>query len=519
MTTIRYGKRDATYGMDGLVYGGASAAHGIINGLTWVLEVDWDNDGIFDGTNEAGNIFDMTIQAGRQNFMKSSGGFQEVDIGEFTASLRNNDGRYDPYNTEGPLYGDILPGRRFRLSVYDEFNLALRPMMKGRLDDIRPTYTATDDVKISGSSGIKQMKAKEVRTEVFTAIRYDDAILELVSDWEDGYDIDTTVSEAMPYWWASGRSLFDEVNDVTNAALGMFCIAEDGKATYKSRVSADAPLFTITGGEIDLNYGIRLPMLWEVVKNRIRVYVRNRTQQSNVELWRLAETVFIPAGGSKTIWAQFSFTGEQGVALSVTAPSVTTDYTANSLANGTGTNLSSDMSIVMTPFSTAAKLIVTNVGLTGFYITLFKLRGVALVADKYTYAEDTDEESIAEFGDFLLEIKTDWLQDINAATNEVSILLARLSNVRKFPRLKLKPLEVNHEKYGIQFTTRLFGLVQLSLPSHNIFDEFRIGYYKHTWRDELGQLVDTEIYLEPNLLENVAGSWVFPATFGTTTVF
>lgn len=519
MFTTRYGKRDVTYGMDGLVYGAAPAVHGIVNGLTWVLQIDWNNDGVFDGSNESGRIFELTVQAGRQNFMKSSGGFQEVDIGEFTASLRNTDGRYDPYNTESPLYGDILPGRRFQLSVYDEFNMVLHPIMKGRLDDIRPIYSSTDDVKISGSNGIKQMKAQQVRTQVFSSIRYDDAILELVANWEDGYDIDTTVSEAMPYWWASGRSLFDEINDVTNAALGMFCIAEDGKATYKSRVSGDAPLFTITGGEIELDYGIRLPMLWEVVKNRIRVYVRNRTQQSNVELWRLAETVFVPAGGSKTIWAQFSFTGEAGVALSVTAPVITTDYLANSLANGSGTNLSSNMSIAMTEFSTTAKFVVSNTGVTGFYITLFKLRGVALVADKYTFAEDTDDESIAEFGDFLLEIKSDWLQDINTAEDEVDILLSRLSNVRKFPRLKLKPLDTNHEKYGMQFSTRLFGLVQLSLPSHNIFDEFRIGYYKHTWRDELGQLVDTEIYLEPNLLENVAGAWVFPAIFGTTTVF
>lgn len=512
MTTTRYGYRGITYGADGLTYG-ASAPAGDNYLLTWVLMVDWNNDGVLDGTNEAGNIFHLEVFTGRQNFLKSSGGFQEVDVGEFSATLRNTDGRYDPYNTSSPLFGDVLPGRRFQLMVYDEINMILQPIMKGRLDDIRPIYSMTDDVKISGSNGIKQMSAKQIKTNVYTSIRYDDAIELLLSDWEDGYEIDTTVSEAMTYWWASNRSLFYEVNDIAHAALGMFCIAEDGKAVYRSKVNPDGALVSISGQDIDADYGVRLPIFWDVIKNKVRVYARSRLQQSNVELWRQSEVMFIPAGQTRTIWAQFSFNGEDGVALSVTTPVATTDYTAFAAADGSGTNYTGNMSIVMTAFSTTAKLDITNTGGTGFYVTLNKLRGVALVADKYTYSEETDDASIEEFGEFTLEVKTDWLQDFNTANDHVATLLNRLSGVNRFPRVKLRP------NPAIQFAIRLFGLASINIPAKSVLGEFRIGYYKHTWRDELGQVVDTEIYFEPNFLENVAGAWIFPATFGTTTIF
>lgn len=511
MTTARYGTR-TIYGTDWLTYGPALPS-GPDHLLTWVLLVDWDNDGIFDGLNEAGRIFHLEVFTGRQNFLKSSGGFQEVDVGEFSATLRNQDGRLDPYNTSSPLYGDVMPGRRFQLMVYDEVNAILQPIMKGRLDDIRPLYGLTDDVKITGSNGIKEMSAKQIRTEVYTAIRYDDALEILLADWEDGTDIDTTVSEAMPYWWASNRSQFYEANDIANAALGLFFIAEDGKATYKSKVSPDTALTSISGTDIDLDYGIRLPILWEVIKNKIRVYARSRIQQSNTELWRMSEVMFIPAGQSRTIWAQFSFNGEDGVAYSVTSPVATTDYTAFANADGTGTNYTGNMSITMTPFSTSAKLVVRNTGGTGFYVNLFKLRGVALVADKYTYSEEQDDASIAEFGEFPLEVKTDWLQDFNTANDHVAILLSRLASINRFPRVKLRA------KPEIQFALRLFGLVSVNLPAKNVLGEFRIGYYKHSWTDELGQIVETEIYFEPNFLEDIAGAWVFPAEFGSTTIF
>lgn len=509
MTTTRYGLGE-TYGTIGLTYGISTFYH---PRLTWSFEVDWDNDGFFDGQNEASMIYSIETYNGRQNFLRGTGdGFEPVEAGGVVIHLRNNDGRYDPYNVSSPLYGNILPGRRYRLNVYDEVNQVLQPVMVGRLDDIRPIYGETDNVRIIASNGVKQMEGK-IRTIVYEAIRYDDALEVLLADWENGTDIDTTVSEAMTYWWASNNSLFDEINDVVNAALGMFCIAEDGKATYKSRVGSDVPIVSIDGSNINLEYGVQSPLLWEVVKNKIRVYARTRLTQTDVELWRMSDVLQIAAGATKTIWADFSLNEEQGVALVVTTPVATTDYTAFQNANGTGTNFTSNVSIIITKFSTSAKMEITNIGASAFYLTLLKIRGNALVADKYTFVEELDQPSIDEFGEFEFIVKTNWLQDLNTAQDEADILISRLSSARQFPRVKLNP---NPE---IQFALRVFGLTSFNVTSKNISGEFRIGYYRHRSMDETLQTFETELYLEPNLLGNVSGTWVFPAVFGTTTVF
>jgi hypothetical protein len=95
----------------------------------------------------------------------------------------------------------------------------------------------------------------------------------------------------------------------------------------------------------------------------------------------------------------------------------------NSAPDGTGTDLTSYISIVMSAFATTAKLTITNNSATTAYRKLLKLRGNAITPDKYTYVERTDQASIDGYGDLLYEIKNDWLQDVNTAIDEANIFL------------------------------------------------------------------------------------------------
>lgn len=510
MTTCRYG--DGTlYGADGLTYGAAT----VDRPVTWIFLVDWDNDGAFSGENEGGRIYSIEVEAGRQFFVKSDGqGFQPVSASKGTLYLRNMDGRYDPYNLSSPLAGNILPGRKFLLKVQNEADDSREDVMTGKIADIRPIYGELDAVKIELVNGIEDLK-KPIRTTVQATIRYDAAISACLTalGWTGGTDIDTTVSETMPYWWARGNSAFAEILSITEAALGMFCVGEDGSAVYKSRVSAETPLMTITEDHTWDKYPIRSPMPWESIFNSIRVYARKRSQVNDVTLWQSVDKPLIPANDSREIWAEFSYNNEDAVATSVTTPVENTDYDANSQDDGGGTDLSGNIGITLTDFATSAKQAVNNTGGTDAYMTLMKLRGNAIVADKYTYVERKDDESIAKFGERELVIKSDWLQDINTARDEADILKSRLAYQRQFPRFKIR------DQFAKQFGIRLFGLVQIDFESKGITGEFRFGWYKHKSIDELCYKFDTEVYLEPNLLGNVSGTWVFPAVFGVTTVF
>lgn len=510
MSTCRYG--DGTlYGAAGLTYGAAA----VDRPVTWMFEVDWDNDGIFNGENEGLNLYSISVEAGRQFFVQSGGqGFEPVAPSKGTFLLRNFDGRYDPFNLGGPLAGMIQPGRKCRVRVQNEADGSRQDVLVGRLTDIRPIYGEVDSVKVDVVNAVDDLK-RTIRTTVRQSIRYDAAVQACLDafGWTDGTNIDTTVSEAMEYWWASGKSAFAEIQSITDAALGMFCIGEDGKAVYKSRISGETPLMTITDEDILDGYGVRTPMPWETIFNVIRVYARKRTLQTNVTLWQMTDVPLVPAGESREIWATFSINGEEAVALSVTAPVSTTDYTGNSAQDGSGSNLTGNLVVTVTTFATSAKFVVQNNGATGAYITLLKLRGNAIVADKYTYVEREDAGSKEAFGERELVVKSDWLQDLNTARDEADILRSRLASQRAFPRFKM------YDNFGKQFGIRLFGLVLVDFATKGISGEYRFGYYRHVSVDESCYTFETEVYLEPNLLGNVSGTWVFPAVFGVTTVF
>lgn len=512
MSTSRYG--DGTlYGASGLTYGAAT----VERPLTWIFAVDWDGDGNIDYSNEARYMIDVETETGRKWPLNGSGdGFESIMTGRGTITLLNTDGRFDPFNLGSPLAGMILPGRKFILQVQREADLTRNFIMTGRIEDIRPVYGDVNKVKISLVNAVADLKEKNIRTTVQNAIRYDAAVAACLSayGWTDGSDIDTTVSEAMEYWWASGKSAFDEIQGIADAAMGMFCIAEDGTAVYKSRVSDDTPLMTITDADIDWNYGVKTPTPWESIRNSIRVYARKRTLQTGVTLWSTSDKVLIPAGESREIWADFSVSGEDAVASSITTPTENTDYEANSASDGSGSDLSSNITVTLSIFARSAKLTVTNNGGTNAYMTTLQLRGNAIAADKYTFVESQDTDSISAFGERRFEVKSDWLQDINTARDEADILKTRLANQRQYPRF-----HVLLDKFDVSFGLRLFGLVLVDFAKNGISGEYRIGYIKRSWIDDLGYRIKTEVHLEPNLLGNVSGTWVFPAVFGITTIF
>lgn len=512
MSTCRYG--DGTlYGAVGLTYGAAT----VDRPMTWIFAVDWDGDGSIDGENDGRYMVSMETETGRQWPLNGSGdGFEPVMVGQGSVTLLNTDGRFDPFNLDSPLAGKILPGRKFILQVQRESDGTRQPVMTGRIEDIRPIYGDVNQVKLTLKNAVEDLKQKNIRTTVQNAIRYDAALAACLSayGWTDGSDIDTTVSEAMEYWWASGKSAFAEIQGIADAAMGMFCIAEDGTAVYKSRVSDDTPLMTITDAEIDWNYGVKTPTPWDSIRNNIRVYARKRTLQTSVTLWSTSDKVLIPARESREIWAEFSVSGDDATASAITTPASGTDYVANSASDGSGTNLTANITVSVSGFARSAKLTVSNTGGTNVYMTTLQLRGSAIVADKYTFVESQDADSIEAFGERRFEVRSDWLQDINTARDEADILKSRLAYQRQYPRFR-----VLLDQFDVSFGARLFGLVLVNFAKNGISGEYRFGYIKHRWIDELGYQVETEIYLEPNLLGNVSGTWIFPAVFGVTTVF
>lgn len=490
-------------------------AEGVARRLTWGFCVDWNDDGTFSGENEMENMLEMNIRRGREFFMQAAGdGFQRRAAGNIRVTLKNINGRYDPFNTSGPLYGLLERNQRVKITVRDEETGTIYAVFFGRIDDIRPNYGGMPTVTLTASDGIKLLEKAIVRTAgVAVAEQYDAAAAEILTaaGWADGTDIDTTASDAMPYWWANGTSAYNQLCNLVDAVVGNFFISADGKATYRPRVLSDAPVLTYTDGDALYEWKIRSPSPRETIKNKIQVYARARKAHSGVDLWTLVDVPDIPAGESRTIWAEFSYNGESIPATSLIAPVAYTDYTANTNSGGSGTDLTGLVSLAVTNFATSAKIVVTNGSSYTGYMTLLKLRGTGIAPDNYTFSETSDDLSIGKYGERLFTVNTDWLQSANMAIDQAATLLILLANPRYYPQFMVRG------RPGKQFAIELNDLATISFTSINLGANMRLGYIEHNVTAATGgNIVDTVLYFEPNLAGSIGTPWVFPMTFPAT---
>ena len=63
--------RYSTFTYNGDKYGASAVTE--TGDVTWILQVDWDGDGSFDGTNEAGRLIDVKIKRGNEYYLSPRG--------------------------------------------------------------------------------------------------------------------------------------------------------------------------------------------------------------------------------------------------------------------------------------------------------------------------------------------------------------------------------------------------------------------------------------------------------------
>lgn len=508
----RYGT--FVYG-DGTDYGASTD-----DPLLWTCQIDWDGDGVYD-RNESPWLQGLTIRRGRENvtrqeavdvFSTAGVGFELPSVGEAVLYLDNEDGRYDVYNSSSPLYPNVYPGKKIRIRV--QKGGVSKNLFSGRVADIIPK-DSTKQVMIRAVDGLQEMGNQEIRVSLQTARRIDEAIGDILDalswpgDW--GRNLDST-PDYLPWWWADGLTAKEVIRYLMDASLGVFYVAGDGKATFRNRYRDETP--TITLAEDDLGKEIMIQQPWDVIYNRITSWVYPRQQQSSAELWSLFEVTSLAPGESVDIWAEFTYAGQVVPASSLETITATTDYTFNAAADGGGADLTSDLSISVTQYAQTAKLSVTNNGSITGYITLLRLRGVAVTAGtlKVT-AEDTASQALYGVRDLVLT--NPWMQEINSARSLALFLANTLKTPSEYPRITLQ------NQFDLQYP-ELFEYVNVSIPYKNISrsgsDALQVGYIEHNWLSDNGQEVKTTLRLEEPVA-GLASLWIFPVEVGVTSIF
>lgn len=496
----RYGY--AVYGES--TYG--STAGGTTN-LLWGLEIDWDGDGYFDGANEAQYMRNLSWRRGRMHYVKADGnGFEQPEQGYASFELINTDGRYDPNNTSSPLYPNVEPGKYVQIKVKNGESDTAQYIFSGKIETIEPVDSG-QAVLITAYDGIKLLNEVSVTTELNTNIGTGAAVSECLSDagwpstWASNLD---TGNETIPYWWVKGEKAIKAIDQIALFENGRYAVLGDGTFKFAQRSSPSASVITIT--QSDMLKDVRLSQPWEVVRNVVRVHAYTKIEQTTAALWTLNDKPLVTAGNSLELWGRFAYNNRAVAGANMINPQETTDYTMNTVADGTGTDLTASFTVTATKFAETVKMTITNNSASDGYVTLLKIRGNAIDSPDSTYVENDNSGTAVKR---LFTVDTPWMQTISSATSRAAYLQRILAQNRQFPIFQME------SQPSKQFEFDLLDRITVQIDKYTINTDYIVGGIEGQWLSDTGQAVLTTVYVEAFPVKTT-GYWVFTTTFPTT---
>ena len=166
------------------------------------------------------------------------------------------------------------------------------------------------------------------------------------------------------------------------------------------------------------------------VANIVVVRVRQWSEESEADLWALPEPLELESGASRRLVVSTSSAGALGRDAATgryrnfgdlairewIMPAATTDYTANTQADGNGSDRTSSVAIEFAEAGTSALLVVENEHASETIFVSMKVRGRILTEEQPIVLELRDEDSIADYGPRPYTVASEQLSSVNEAT-------------------------------------------------------------------------------------------------------
>ena len=393
---------------------------------SYALLVDWNGDGDFADTGEVitGRVLNVTTERGRQSGNDLT---SKSAAGKLTAIINNESGDYSPFNASSGLYGNLLPGRLVRLVIGNgtsfsytfPFDFTDTGIWSGYLESITPAVSVNsiNTVKLTAVGALGLIAKKEVQLATQTNKRTDELVDAILTSagWEsDDTDLETGQTTINAYWNA-GTTALQAIREIEDTEAGFIYETVDGKIKFEDRnfrlnSARSTTSFLTLSDHSSTSYPYQtivqrdpLPSIY----NDFRANIRVVSTGSLATLWTHPETgsssPLIEAGATNIYWAQYpqptegtfaSSIAGQVAAMAWTTPAANTDVTVNTASDGSGSNITGDLTIAAVKYSNSMKITLTNGNAADGYITLLKARGTTVVSSDATMivAEDSDSQ-------------------------------------------------------------------------------------------------------------------------------
>jgi len=474
-----------------------------VGAIRWGVIVDWDNDGKYTGENEAIYLTDLKVRRGRQFMLQGEGGFENVVPGKLNLTLDNSTRRYDPYNSSGPLFNLLLPGRRIQLiAAVDTFRYVL---FTGRITDIKPVgFGAKSFVTISAEDGIAELQKFEPKLSILEAVNFQEILSEILAsvDWEYGFSADGFADYVAYFSASENASSWQVITELANANLAFVFCDGNNKLIAIPRTRSDTAKYTWTQAQFEKE--IQLSMPWDTARNVFRVVHTSFKETSIRRLFTLLEPLYLGAGKSTRIVAKYSLEADG----EVLGKNVSVTVRGNKLPDESGTELNFSRIFVETPRFT--EIFVFNNTSSDGYITQLTVDGTAIYLEQQYELTDENQSSINMYGKKRFSLETEYVQ--YSALGEEILRVTRLFFENSLVEIHLEALGLN--LLGIE----LGDIVNFSISVYGMSGKFHIAQIEHQWSFSTGQTVRTRIKLErfPFLTFQ---PWKFPAQIGVNTRF
>ncbi|MCD4686112.1 MAG: LamG domain-containing protein [Anaerolineae bacterium] len=206
---------------------------------TFKLEIDWDRDSSW--SDETAYVRRIHTRAGF-----ATPGDAVADAGRCDLTLDNTTARFSPGNTEGLLYGKLLPRRPVKVSATDGTTTWV--LFRGFIEHLAPDAGdwGTGHCTIRCVDGIALLTRQRISIAHADSQAVDEAVDDIVSAvytppdtaYSDNGDTLTHVGRA---WTPEHTTAHNALRDIAAAVYGRFFVARDGTATLLTRTDLQDP--------------------------------------------------------------------------------------------------------------------------------------------------------------------------------------------------------------------------------------------------------------------------------------
>jgi hypothetical protein len=332
-------------------------------------------------------------------------------------SAANSAGKVGYYSPGGPLArtGFTL-GIRVRVQLQDPATATWSVKFLGSIVSIKPTpgsygprtvqVIATDWIDeaaratVSGLTTQLNKRSDEILTTLIGNVSRAPQAQSIATGKDTyAYALDTARDD-------KPNPVLQEIARVVASELGYFYVKGDGTAVFEARFSriatSDAATFDNTMAGLDVQ------TTRDNLLTRVQVVTHPRTVDGSTQvLYQLKSVTDIPIGGSLTLLAGYTDPNNRAERVggtSMVTPVATTDYLANSAADGSGTDLTALISIVTSFGGNGVRFDITNNATVVAYITKLQARGLGIYDYQNTVAEDKDTLLAATYGETVASI-------------------------------------------------------------------------------------------------------------------